>query len=567
MGILILDDSNEQLIILERFLKKGGFDSIVKADNAEQAYTILGLETADTPSPVDLILLDLLMPNVSGIDVCRKIKSTPHLHDIPIIMVTGMSDAENLEQAFEAGASDYIIKPVKKIELLARVRSAIRLKQEIDQRKSLNAELEQRVLERTAKLEEANQQLLLSSEKAKELARKADAANEAKTRFLANMSHEIRTPLNGIIGLAHLLLETNPTSEQLNYLQNLRASADFLHSLLNDLLDISKLEAGELNLEYRHFNLNEILLDIIKICASHAEQKKLNVTYTIQSEVPMNLYADSARLKQILINLTDNAIKYTSVGHVAILVEKIHETDIEASLRFRIEDTGIGIPKEKIEQLFEFFSMLDDSLTRPYGGIGMGLTISRQLIQLMKGQFGVESEVEKGSVFWFMLTFQKSMLNQDKSSTTTQEPSTNIKTSDGSNATPSPYKILVAEDNAVNRLVVSKMLKKNGYEVDTAEDGLVAIQSLTEKNYDLVLMDVQMPNMDGLSATKTIRDVNSTVLNRDIPIIALTAHAMKEDETRCIEAGMNDYITKPIQLEKLIQTLATYLPKTKESSL
>jgi two-component system sensor histidine kinase/response regulator len=437
-----------------------------------------------------------------------------------------------------------IITPIRQPD--GQITHYVAVKEDITEKKRLATELdrhrnhlEELVASRTAELARAQEA--------------ATAASRAKSDFLANMSHEIRTPMNAIVGLTHLLRRTNPRLEQAERLGKIDSAATHLLSVINDILDISKIEAGKLTLEHVNFALTTVVDNVRSVISEQARLKNLALEVDLE-DVPVWLNGDPARLRQALLNYAGNAVKFTEQGSVTLRAKLLGSQGGELQVRFEVEDTGIGIAREKIGQLFHAFEQADASTTRKYGGTGLGLVITRRLAELMGGEVGVMTEPGKGSTFWFTVHLQRglgSMPDMPHAAGIVKDEAELRQNHLGA-------KVLLVEDNLVNREVATELLHGAGLSVDTATDGVEALAKVGATNFDLVLMDVQMPNMDGLAATRAIRAMPDKAA---LPILAMSANAFEADRQACLEAGMNDFVPKPVSPETLYAALRKWLPR------
>ena len=521
-SLLVVDDNDMNRDMLSRRLRRRGF-TVDLAEGGQKALDLLGTRQ------YDLILLDVMMPDVGGIEVLKKLRKSRSAIELPVIMVTARDEKEDVVSALKAGANDYVTKPINFQEVQARVKTHLQLK-------NMHAEIRE----------------------AKEQAVKASGA---KTDFLASMSHEIRTPMNAIIGMSELLAETRLDDEQRECVQVLKAAGEALLDLINDVLDLSRIEAGHLELEETSFNIRELAGMVSRIMAVRTGQKGVSLECTVAQDVPEVLVGDPARLRQILINLIGNSIKFTEHGGIALYIESGPENAARTALRFSVKDTGIGIPADKIEAVFQKFSQADSSITRKYGGTGLGLAICRNLCEKMGGRIWVESEEGKGSNFLFTAVFGMPEAKVDSGvhpiPAGAQPGPLGAPASDVPESG-RPLRILLVDDTPQNRMLVQAYLKKTPHHVDMAENGREAVAKFKAGSYDIVLMDIQMPVMDGYEATREIKKWERERRGTPTPVIALTAHALKEEEQKSIDAGCDAHLIKPIKKQALLEALAKY---------
>jgi two-component system, sensor histidine kinase LadS len=535
--ILVVDDDPVNLQVVENHLRLRNY-YVWRAMNGFEA-----LECIESEERFHLVLLDVMMPKMTGYEVCQKIRKNYLQDELPVIMLTAKDQIQDVVSGFAAGANDYLSKPIAKDELLARIELHLDLAK-------YSRELKQLVDEQTRELRTAKEA--------------AEKATRVKSEFLANMSHEIRTPLNGVIAACELALAGVLPKDIRRYLEIIDSSGTSLLNLINEILDFSKIEAGRFELDKREFEIDNVLNNILDVFSSRAREKRIELIIELAPEVPQMLSGDSQRLQQILINLVGNSYKFTNPGGkitIGVKTKEYNEISQKILLLFWVSDTGEGISSDKIEELFKPFVQADNSTSRKYGGTGLGLSISRHLVEMMDGKIWAESKPGNGSIFNFSAILD-CQPNQKKVSTKRADFTKGVNqlassdSPDDMRGSVSGNRILVADDNPTNQEIATAILTGAGIVVDVVSNGKEAVERLKSNDYDLVLMDIQMPEMDGYEACRIIRGDKKFV---DLPVIALTAHALKGDNEKCLAAGMNAVVTKPIRQKSLFRVLSDFI--------
>ncbi|MDR1321646.1 MAG: response regulator [Gracilibacteraceae bacterium] len=510
--VLIVDDEPVNIQVLRNLLTMRGY-AVTEAYNGLDALSLV-----EKGEEFDLILLDVMMPRMSGYEVCRHLREKYSSFALPIIMLTAKNQIQDIVLGFQSGANDYIQKPFDKEELLARVKTLLELK-------SATAA--------------------------------AMAANQAKSLFLANMSHEIRTPLHAVIGLTDLLLKTTMDDRQRDYAEKMRQASVILLDIINDILDFSQIDAGKMQLESASFDPRRMFADLEAFFRVRRDDSAAEMVFELDPGLPAALRGDQPRLRQIFINLIDNAFKFTEKGTITVRAAVSAREPGQITLDFAVADTGIGMSREQLDEVFSAFNQADNSATRKYGGAGIGLTITQRMVEMMGGEISVVSEKGKGTVFSFSCTFP--LTGETEISETPEISEAAPETAGDENAVLRGIRVLLVEDNEINALIATELLEVVGVEVTAAANGSEALTQLAETArvrgcppFDLVLMDLQMPVMDGYEATKVIRE---TPEYKDMPVYALTAHAFPEEKERCFALGMEGHLTKPIDVQTFYEAL------------
>lgn len=555
--VLIVEDNPVSQKIIQKIIHKVGYESVC-VNNGRKALDLF--EKQFFP----IVLTDWIMPEMDGIELCRAIRSKPTPGYVYILLLTAKGTDTDLIKGLETGADNYLIKPVNPLELVARLNTAKRvielekslknsneqlqveidrLHQTQDELQAAREQLEDKVGERTSQLVQINERLRKEIDerssiehRLKEALARAETATKAKSEFLANMSHEIRTPLYGIVGMVEIAMESGLTHEQKATLNIIESEANALLSIVNEVLDFSKLEAGKLFLEEIPFDLEYLIRDFKNSFEIMAQRKGLKFSYSTPSNLDCQLIGDPGRLRQILTNLAGNSLKFTHQGEISIHAKILKEMTDTVMVRFSVQDTGIGIAKERQKEIFESFTQADGSTTRQYGGTGLGTSISKQLVGLMGGEIGVESTEGRGSCFWFDIGFKKLDVSGSAEKNELEDPGR--------------FHILLVDDNKTGNSLTYDLLISSGCRVLTAFDRLDQLAAMTDikteiKDCNVIVIDSYI---QGSRAFEFARKIRSQTNLNNIPIVMLASHGEKGDGKKCSEIGVNAYLTRPVAM-------------------
>ena len=521
--IIVVDDNPENLNVLKNTMKE--LYTVYPCPSAAEMFNLLEHVTPE------LILLDVEMPEMNGYEAIKKLKVDNKRKDIPVIFLTSMTDAQSELEGLSYGAVDYIRKPFVAPLLLQRIKTQLSiLEQQTEIKHLLDLKTEE------VKMREKAEQ-------------EAESASQAKGDFLSHMSHEIRSPLNAVIGMINIANEEKTIEGIKVYLEKAGNAAKHVLGVINDILDMSKIEANKLELSDSEFDFPKMMTNIVDVTGIKAQEKHIQIVTDISKDIPPIVICDELRLAQVITNLMTNAIKFTpDNGKVQLNAQKLEEKEDEVKIRIEVADSGIGISPEQQSKLFSAYNQADRTIAKQFGGTGLGLAISKRIIEMMQGTIWIESELGKGAKFIFTLKMKKGKGTAAAATEAAGAPAPaavpSVKATD---LHLQGYTILAAEDMDFNREVLSKYLEKTGVTIDYAENGKEAVEKfkVNYEKYCMILMDINMPEMDGDEATKIIRALDIPKA-KEIPIVAMTADVFKEDVEKCLSVGMNDHISKPI---------------------